>query len=146
MCFIPECAICGKEEKELVKIKVEDAIVEVCRSCSSFGQIIPERKVSTQVVVLQEKDEYELVDGYGEMIKRARERMKMTRKELALKMKIKENILKRIEAESLVPEEELAKRFEKELGVKILQKVDSRYPKKELKQAQLTIGDVARIE
>jgi putative transcription factor len=118
----------------------------VCKACSSFGQIIPEKKPAPQVVLPQEKEEYELVDGYGEMIKKAREKMNLTRKELAIKMKVKENILKRIEAEELVPEEDLAKRIEKELGVKILQKVESSSPKKEFKQAKLTIGDVAKIE
>jgi len=72
--------------------------------------------------------------------------MNLTRKDFATKMKIKENILKRIEAEELVPEEELAKRIEKELGIKILQKVESTYPKKEFKETRLTIGDVAEIE
>jgi putative transcription factor len=95
---------------------------------------------------MERGDEYEVVEGYGEIIKKAREKINLSRQDLAAKIKIKENILKRIEAEKLTPDEELARRIEKELKIKILGKVEERFAKKEFKNAELTIGDVAKID
>ncbi|MEM5803430.1 MAG: multiprotein bridging factor aMBF1 [Candidatus Aenigmatarchaeota archaeon] len=143
---MPECNICGKDEDELIKIKVEDAIIDVCKNCSSFGQVIIEKKKEIPIKEEIEEEEYELVDNFGKIIKNSREKMNISRKELAKKIKIKENILRRIESENLIPEKELAKKIEKELGIKILQKIDESFVKKEYKKISLTIGDVVRID
>ncbi|MEM4367499.1 MAG: multiprotein-bridging factor 1 family protein [Candidatus Aenigmatarchaeota archaeon] len=138
--------MCGKDEDELIKIKVEDAIIDVCKNCSSFGQVIIEKKKEIPIKEEIEEEEYELVDNFGKIIKNSREKMNISRKELAKKIKIKENILRRIESENLIPEKELAKKIEKELGIKILQKIDESFVKKEYKKISLTIGDVVRID
>ncbi|MBU5688464.1 MAG: TIGR00270 family protein [Candidatus Aenigmarchaeota archaeon] len=144
--FIPECTICGKDEKDLVKIKVEDAIVEVCKNCSSFGQIVLEKKKEEVKEEKIKEEEYDLIDNFGEIIKKAREKNNLSRKDFASKIRIKENILRRIESEELIPEVEIAKKIEKQLGIKILQKIDSTFTKKDYKKAELTIGDVAKID
>jgi len=144
--FIPECNICGKEEENLLKIKVEDAIVEVCKDCSSFGQIVYEKSKKVEEDKKEQEDEYEIAENYGEIIRKAREKMNFSRKDFALKLKIKENILKRIENEELLPEKDVAKKIEKELGIKILEKIDGKLPRKEYKESSLTIGDVAKID
>ncbi len=146
MFFISECNICGKEEKELVKIKIEGAIIEVCKNCSSFGQIIHEKKIVEERQDTSKEEDYEIVEGYGEIIRKAREKMNISRKDFALKIKIKENILKRIEAEELLPEKEIARKIEKELGIRLIEKIDGKYLKKEYKNVNLTIGDVAKID
>lgn len=118
----------------------------MCKNCSSFGQVIIEKKKEIPIKEEIEEEEYELVDNFGKIIKNSREKMNISRKELAKKIKIKENILRRIESENLIPEKELAKKIEKELGIKILQKIDESFVKKEYKKISLTIGDVVRID
>jgi putative transcription factor len=107
---------------------------------------VQEKKMVNQPVLLEKKSEYEVVDGYGEIIKKAREKINLSQKELAGRIKIKDNILKRIEAGRLTPDEDLARRIEKELQIKILERVEEKYAKKEFKKAELTIGDVAKID
>ncbi|MFH8080867.1 MAG: multiprotein-bridging factor 1 family protein [Candidatus Aenigmatarchaeota archaeon] len=145
MFFISECNICGRKEATL-KIKVEDAIVEVCKNCSCYGQVVHEKLVEKPKKVTSKEEEFELVENFGKIIKEARERMKLTRKEFAEKIKIKENILKRIESESLKPDEKLARIIEKELEIKILFKMEKEFVKRNQKTAPLTIGDVVEIE
>jgi putative transcription factor len=64
--------------------------------------------------------ELEVVEGYGRTVRQARERAGLTRMELARKLFIVENVLERIESEHLKPNEAVAKKLEKELGITLL--------------------------
>ncbi len=64
--------------------------------------------------------ELEVVEGYGRIVRQARERAGLTRQELARKLFILENVLERIENEHLKPNEAVAKKLEKELGITLL--------------------------
>jgi putative transcription factor len=69
--------------------------------------------------------ELEVVEGYGRLVRGARERAGLTRTELARKLFILENVLERIENEHLRPNEAVAKKLEKELGITLLVPRDS---------------------
>ncbi|NOZ88834.1 MAG: TIGR00270 family protein [Crenarchaeota archaeon] len=93
-------------------------------------------------------EKFEVVEDYAIRVRRARERLGLTQKELAVKVKVGENVIKRIEAGTLVPPIDLARRLERVLGVKLLE------PVAELEEAEeeeaggefyLTLGDVAEL-
>jgi len=64
--------------------------------------------------------EYELVDDYDERIRSARQAKGLTTKELALKLRISESLLRKIEQGKMKPSIELARRIERLLGVKLV--------------------------
>ncbi|MBU5690192.1 MAG: TIGR00270 family protein [Candidatus Aenigmarchaeota archaeon] len=131
----------------MVKVIIEDAIVEVCNSCSSYGQKIAEiAKPVVEQSKNKEDDDFEFVDNFGEIIKNAREKVGISRKDFAEKIKQSEKLIKKIESGDLKPDFELARKIEKELGIKILEKADSNYQKKDYKKSELTIGDVVEID
>lgn len=64
--------------------------------------------------------QYEVIEDYAQIIKRAREKFGWSTKTLAELVKESENTIKRIEAGRLVPSIDLAKRLEEILKVKLL--------------------------
>ncbi len=98
--------------------------------------------------IIERVERYEFVDGYGEIIRKARERLGLTREELGALIQDKASVIKKIENEELKPTIELAKKIEKALKVKILVEVSEeveelfkpQYPKS--KPSGLTLGDL----
>ena len=89
-----------KEEKKPVKIR-EEPIRTVRRS---------------------QPGEVELVEGFGRIIKRAREDLGLTIDQLAKAIGIKSSLLRHIEAEEIIPSPEIAKSLERVLEVSITTK------------------------
>jgi putative transcription factor len=145
-----ECVLCGKETKELVKVEVEGAEIEICKNCAAAGnfKIKEERKIYRPIkrkVVLPISEDFDFVQDYGEMIKKAREAKGFSRKELAKILGEKESMVKRIEEEKALPYEKLREKIEKILGIKLLQKYEE-IKKKSKEGKKLTIGDVVEIK
>ncbi|MCE4617007.1 MAG: multiprotein bridging factor aMBF1 [Desulfurococcales archaeon] len=95
-------------------------------------------------------DRYEVVEDYAERIRRAREKLGLSRAELARKVQEREVTLGKIETGRLRPTLELARRLERVLKVKLLEPiVDSDLELEELEEDRsrgkttLTLGDVA---
>lgn len=95
-------------------------------------------------------ERFEVVEDYAERVRRAREKLGLTQRELAVKVRVGENVIKRIEAGTLVPPIDLARRLERVLGVKLLEPV-AEEPLEELEEGRgrggfhLTLGDVAEL-
>jgi len=64
--------------------------------------------------------EYEIVEDYDERIRSARQAKGLTAKDLALKLRISESLLRKIEQGRLKPSIDLARRIERVLGVKLV--------------------------
>ena len=94
-------------------------------------------------------ERYEVVEDYAEKVRRARERLGLSQRELAQKVRVGENVIKRIEAGTLVPPIDLARRLERVLGVKLLEPVVEEEleasPRSRKDEFYLTLGDIAEI-
>jgi len=66
----------------------------------------------------------ELVDDYGSVIRRAREKRGMSQEELALEIREKVSLLKKIEREDLVPEDSTRKKLERVLGIILTERIE----------------------
>jgi putative transcription factor len=86
----------------------------------------------------------ELVDDYGERIRAARVAKGMTTKELALAIKERELLIKKIEKGELVPEDEVRGKIEKALGIHLLDAPEEAIARerKEQQRISTTLGDV----
>ena len=66
----------------------------------------------------------ELVDDYGRVIRRAREASGMSHEDLALKIKEKASLLKKIEREAIVPEDKVRKKLERTLQITLTEELE----------------------
>jgi putative transcription factor len=140
--------------------------MEVCDRCKSFGKEVDRRAPVTHtrrggsapvelgqmpVVRRQRRDLFdrmkdELIENYAEAIKNARESRHLTQEELAGKISEKANIIRKVERGELVPEEELVKKLEKALDIKLTEGVEE--PQSQQRRGEsrgLTLGDLINV-
>ncbi|BDC19291.1 transcriptional regulator [Acidianus sp. HS-5] len=139
-----------------ITVVYEGSIITVCESCYSkirkTAKIYEEKPKKTQAIKQQRENvnkksevEVEIADDYYKIIRTAREHLGLTTKQLADKMKVSENIIKRFEQGKLKPTIEQAKALEKILSVKLLYTISSEETQKGGKNFELTLGDVVNI-
>ena len=123
---MPECEICGRETEVLFEVSVEGAVMLACEKCSrgkkvlrKIGEMPEERRPAYTIQKAEAQDELELVDDFGDRIRKAREKLGLPLRVLAEKISEKESMLVRIEKQSLMPSEKVAKKLEKELGIRL---------------------------
>lgn len=161
---IPTCEVCGERASRLVRVLIEGAELSVCVDCSRLGDPVkpkprlrrriagspsPASRRSYRRASLEEVDEgYVLVENYGLLVKRARERIGLTLRELGAKIGEKASVIAKIEGGRLKPDQTLLMKLEHFLGVRLLTKpVAVRVPRFEPKtQPGLTIGDILRMK
>ncbi len=123
-----ECEICGAEVDTLYEIEIEGTTMLVCGVCAKgkhlTGKVIKAKEEETEnkaVVAarLKEKEETEIIDNYGEVIRKAREKLGLPLKVLAEKISEKESTLERVENQKTLPNNKLVSKLEKELGIKL---------------------------
>jgi putative transcription factor len=156
-----QCEICGADiPGNPTRIVIDRSALDVCKSCARFGK--PEDKwspVPRRIVPVERaftvrhpqprnhfKDIVEIVPEYGRVIREARERLGLTIEELAVEMKEKAALLKKIEREELVPEDDIRKKLERELNVKLTDQAAEEKVKYRGGAKGLTLGDIANIK
>lgn len=143
--------MCGKEVSVLSKAEIEGTIVEVCDRCIRFGTKIiekPKYKLVSRPIVFKElkENEFELIPNYGKTIVRYRELKGLTREEFAKKINEKVSVIKRLEEEQMEPSEELTKRIESFLEIKLMERYQERFKQPEGKRkGRLTVGDIVEV-
>jgi len=150
------CDMCGRDAP-LFKTEIEETILNVCGKCSKHGKVlkkiktkIEKKKEQKQIKSFEEKPETEefVVTNYSKKIREARNKLGKTQKEFALMLNEKESILQKLETGSFEPPILMAKRFEKILGIKLVETIDigKETPKQKEKTGNLTIGDLIKIK
>jgi putative transcription factor len=144
-----ECEICGSPEAGYL-ILVEGAKLNVCADCSSSGKLLKapaptaNRNDTSQA---RGKEEIEVVEGYGRLITDARKRLGLPIEVLAERINEKMSFLERIEHEKTLPDEKIAHKLQKELGIKLLQGVvNTGGAASGAVKGGVTLGDILEIE
>lgn len=173
-----DCDICGKKGVSFI-IQVEGAKMAVCPRCAYHGKILHslgteeaggEEEAPAKMDYSTPKQfrvEEEILDGYGRKIRRAREAVKityeevneygkkekktrgMTIEELAKKVNEKASWLDRVENERMEPNPAEAKKLEKALGIKLVEKVEvsvTPTPKSGGGKTELTLFDMFEMQ
>ena len=147
-----DCDMCGREQATL-KAAVEGSVLSLCDGCSKFGKIVG--RITVAGTGLKRKEEKKaaeedsefIVTNFGSLLKQKRESLGLKQEEFAKKIAVKESVLHKMETGAMKPGIEEAKRFEKLLGLRLIEKADMAegvvpQPKKD----QLTLGDLIKIK
>ncbi len=160
--------MCGREiHSRPITIKIEGAELSVCPSCAKHGERVvhskPQRQKTTSKPYShqrttpskpmsskpfrREEQGGMLVSDYHEKIRLARQRMKLTQKEVSIQTKISTPELQSIETGKMRPPDKIVKTLERFFGIKLTEEVQSYRPKDQKKgPAQQTLGDIVVIK
>src|SRR3989344_1678844 len=121
-----QCELCGKNTA-LFKAEIESVEMTVCQDCTRFGSILNKLqtseapKIKTAAISKRRPElNEEIVENYGRLIKRAREKLNFTQEELAKKLNEKESLITKLENNSILPSLELARKIEKQLNISLI--------------------------
>ncbi|MGC8644821.1 MAG: multiprotein bridging factor aMBF1 [Thermoplasmata archaeon] len=138
------CELCGKQTNRLFDVIIDGVHMRVCGDCLKYGKEIPRqvqprvRNVNVQPMNVppvprparverprQEagEDLEEPIEDYGKVIKKKREEMGLSQEQLAAKLQEKKNIVAKIEREEIKPDRQIAKKIEKVMGIKVMERI-----------------------
>lgn len=155
-----QCEICGAEIAGAAqRIVIDGSALDVCKGCARFGKSEDKwSPVAKKMVPVERaftvrrpkprdhfKDLVELVPEFGRRIREARESLSLTPEELAARIKEKAALLKKIEREEISPEDDVRKKLERELKIKLTDQVSEARVKASGTGKGLTLGDIASI-
>jgi putative transcription factor len=150
-----QCDLCGKDS-QLFVARIEGTELQVCKDCSAYGQvlrramptIVREKKPSIIKPFLPQNEiVLVIVPDYGDIIRKTRESLNLRQEDLAKKLAEKESLIQKIESSHLEPSIELARKLEKHLNIKLIEKHEE---KKQVMKGtggdKFTIGDIINIK
>lgn len=163
-----QCEMCGETIRGIPKlIRVEGAELQVCAKCGKFGTEVQQpRRTDLQrpaarpaqgarappmtVPAQRKRDMFDYMEGdivedYADRVRNARMEKGLSQKDLALQLMIKELLIKKIEKNDLIPEEEVRKKLEKALSIKLVDVQTSDAEKKTQAKVTQTLGDLTVI-
>jgi len=169
-----QCEVCGREIiGKPHRVIIEGAKVITCAECAKLGSdywtpdaeaqkakktaVRPLRHVRPPIKdkVLPQSapplEGFEIVEGFGQVIRRAREKMGLTPEDLGKRIGEKESVIKKIENEKIMPDARLATKLEHALKIKLLVKpsevdLDSSAVKTLRHERNVTLGEVVRLK
>jgi putative transcription factor len=165
-----QCEMCGETIRGTPKlVRVEGAELQVCSKCEKFGTEVqqvrrtdlrtPQKGPAGRAApgpaggaaqVRYKRDMFdfmggEIVDDYAARIRHAREGKGLSQKDLAMQMKEKEHLIRKIENSELIPEDDVRKKLEKVLDIRLLDTAATEEEKKVPSSLAPTLGDLTII-
>ena len=121
--------MCGRKMSTAYIISIENVKLRVCEKCSNDKKVLfidngKEKADSANKYIENSSDNDEIeqiIDDYGETIRRARESMGLSLKVLAELLNEKESFLARIEKQKTTPNSKLIEKLEKTLNIKLIE-------------------------
>lgn len=131
--------MCGKEVSKLVPIFIEKSMLSVCSICAKFGKNVDKPGIAPTPIeitqrlqmrsqrqeikdIFSEESTDAMAENYSTIIKNARDKKGWSQEELGKKVNEKKSVIAKIEAGGMEPSIDLARRLEKVLGVKLIEK------------------------
>jgi putative transcription factor len=120
------CELCGRKESAH-RCEIEGTMMNVCVDCAKYGKV---KGSSNFKIVVQEskksvstEPEYIFVQGYGKIIKDAREKTGLKQEEFAKNINEHKSLIHQVESEHIKPSIIFARKLERALKVKIVEEV-----------------------
>ena len=163
-----QCEMCGEPIHGVPKlVRVEGAELQVCGKCEKFGTEVQQVRRTDLVRPAQnragaakvtapspsayrKRDLFDymggdIVEDYSERIRKARMEKGLSQKDLAMQMKEKEHLIRKIENSELIPEDDVRKKLEKALEIRLIDAPVSEDEKKVPGKLAPTLGDLTII-
>ncbi|VVB58230.1 Uncharacterised protein [Candidatus Anstonella stagnisolia] len=143
-----ECEVCGAEEASMISL-IEGARLNVCYKCAGLGKVVyqPQQRAREQGSAHIAKPQFEIVEEYDARIQNALRNMKIGVGVLAERINEKESFVERVASGHAKPDEKLARKLEKELGIKLLEETsEGTNAPTATKSAGITLGDILEID
>lgn len=127
------CELCGRQSAEKKKVVVDGTVFNVCIACSKHGkpyippQVAARKKRPPQTAKTSRitmSDQTMLTPDFASLIREARMKLGLTHEQLAMKMNEKVQLLRKFETGAFKPDEILAKKLERFLGIKLYVVID----------------------
>ena len=158
------CELCGADVPRLKTVAIEVTVLSVCNDCARFGD-----EVSTPVVrrstmppiiaqrlearkrrmtpkdVYEQTGELEFAEDFPQRIRTAREARGWKQSDLGAKINEKASVIAKLESGAMTPGDGLVRKLERELGIKLKEKVQSVAVKKQTAGSGLTLGDLVKM-
>lgn len=137
------CDVCGREiVGKPYMVIIEGAKVTTCAECAKLGygywspkdkftqkKVAPNLLKDTNLTVRDKHpreqlplDDLEIIEDFGSIIKKAREKLGLTPEDLGKMIGEKESVIKKIEGGKIIPDIRLAAKLERALKIKLLVK------------------------
>jgi putative transcription factor len=140
------CEMCGKDVESTSRVRIEGSVLALCPDCARFGKALDPVPAPAQVAAMgarrtgypggasraggtprsmQERDLYqeigemELAPDWSKRIRVARETLQWTPEQLGKKLNEKKSVVLKIESGSFRPPDELVRRIERMLKVRL---------------------------
>lgn len=158
-----QCETCGKHFIEGRKVKLEGSIVVTCVDCARYGEVVgivkpkekkmlkPAAKPASPAPSQAQEPVVEtesLIEGYGDAIRRAREKKGLKQEDLAKRLNEPTSLVHRLESGRFDPSDALIRKVQGILGVKLFEKTKtlnmnllSKHGSKDL-----TLGDIVVVK
>src|ERR687888_1839273 len=125
------CELCGRKVTNGKKaVLIDGTVFNVCNLCSKRGKpyvpsAAPKMKTTTNKPTLKKGTMIKMTDDtilspeFAKLIREARMKKGLTHEQLGIQMNEKSTLLRKFETGSLKPDEMLAKKLERFLGIKL---------------------------
>jgi putative transcription factor len=161
------CEMCGAPIQGPPRtVRIEGALLDVCGMCAKYGTEVqkPTKPVAARgggpasrtaaaptTPVRRRRDVLDLIEGeivedYGERIRNARMQRGWSQKDLALELKEKELLIKKLEKGDLIPEDDVRVKLERALDIRLIDVPADIEEKKKAGKVVPTLGDVISIK
>lgn len=163
------CDLCGSGG-DLYQARIEGTVMTVCASCKEHGEVIRKLPTAQELKAEAKRRQREpesapfdeeaphrpapataetlllVKEGYGPIIKRAREQLGLKQEDLAKRLRIKESQLHKYETGGKRPDLETARLLEKALRINLVEEHVEEHGRqaRSAQSGPLTIGDMIR--
>jgi putative transcription factor len=155
------CEICGNPIRgKPSKSKIDGVDLLLCYQCAQLSpsqrsykiRKQPEKIVTAPRILVRRQrasplfyEDKELVENYYQIIRKAREGMRLSHKDLGRKIGEKVSVIQKLEVKKIVPNQTLIKKLEHTLKIQLTQSTESLTTEKDIstiKFSEPTLGDI----
>lgn len=159
------CELCGAEVPRTKDVAIEGTVLAACTNCARFGDEVASplvRRTSMPPIIAQRLEarkrrqtprdvyaqtgEEELADDFPARIRGAREARGWKQADLGAKINEKVSVIGKLESGTMTPGDALVRKLERELGVKLKEKLQPVAVKRQSGPATFTLGDLVKFD
>jgi putative transcription factor len=146
------CELCGLSDTTFYKTQLDGAVMFLCHVCAKYGKVIEEIDESTDKSRIKKNKnlniyaEKEIKIDYSKILSDALSEKSISIEQLASEIKESPYELKKIVSGKLLPQDSIALKLEKALGVSLYDEVNNSFSSSKEEEDEFPLGDVADIK